>query len=344
MDIPGLNHTLRSLDRLHALDLLLRARALWPRRSMVVLTYHRILQPGTDLDEGVVSASAEEFDQHLALIKRHSNVVSVETLCRALDHGVALPDNAVMITFDDGYLDNHDTALPLLLRHGLTAVFFVTTGYIGTGQLPWWDRVSYIVKRTQVPVLRLRYPAPLQLDLRTGVKLYQSRRMLLRTVKQVYRLDYGRFFRELEEAAEVHVDQDRLADGLFMDWPQVRALHQAGMDVGAHSHTHKVLQTMSLHDAEEDLRCSRRIMQEQLGQAPRAIAYPVGFPVSVGLREIIRHVGFEVGFVFTRGVIPTHRLAARGPGGADRYNLPRMSVEAGHGPWFKAALLAPSLL
>ncbi len=51
-----------------------------------------------------------------------------------------------MVTFDDGYRDNYDLAFPVLKRHGVPGVFFITTGFLDQRRVAWWDDISWMVK------------------------------------------------------------------------------------------------------------------------------------------------------------------------------------------------------
>lgn len=334
-----------SLERLRLLDVLLRGRAHLPRQSLVVLNYHRVQDQDTGLDDGVVSATAAGFYEQVLLVARHARAVTIDDIGAALRGERALPKNAVLLTFDDGYRDNHDVALPILQKLGVPATFFVTTGYVGQRCLPWWDRIGYVLRRSTAPELHLRYPTEQRLSM-SGAARAQTQRVLLRLIKQSFGLDFARFFAELEQAAGVTVDEAALTDGLFMSWDEVRALHRAGMDIGAHTKTHRVLQTIPLEEARDEIAGSRQEIAAQLGFAPRAIAYPVGHPLSQesGLRGLVAEAGFEIGFTFVKGLID---LGPRGRGAIDPLNLPRLSVDREDriaSARFKAALGAPQLL
>lgn len=332
--------TLVTLERARLLRLLLRGRKWLPRHSLVVLNYHRILDEPTEFDQGVISATPAEFEEQVRLVAQAATVLSMAELCRILDGELRMPDNAVMITFDDGYSDNYHRALPILLRHGVCATFFVTTAYLDGHRLAWWDRVSYVLNHARGERLSVSYPAMVDLRLKTERDRYYARRTLLRLIKQARGLSHERFFAELERAAGVDVDETSLAPGLFMTWEEVRKLGAAGMDIGSHTHSHRVLQTLDGAEVKEELELSHRLIRERLGTTPQAIAYPVGFPLSAdsGLREMVRRAGYQVGFTFLPGIIHPQQVI-------DRLNLPRMSVDRFDecaGARFKAALLAPS--
>ena len=67
----------------------------------------------------------------------------------------AVPRNALVVTLDDGYRDNLTHAAPVLSRYGLPATVFLATGFIGTGDVPWFDRVALAFKTART---RLRAP------------------------------------------------------------------------------------------------------------------------------------------------------------------------------------------
>src|SRR4051794_37737322 len=110
---------------------LLMVRKLAASPWITVLSYHRAAKLGaqTEYDDGVVDVSPEQFERHLVFLKRWCNVVDNDQML-AFARGKKLPRNPVQITFDDGYLDNHEVVLPLLQRHGLQATFFITTSYV----------------------------------------------------------------------------------------------------------------------------------------------------------------------------------------------------------------------
>jgi peptidoglycan/xylan/chitin deacetylase (PgdA/CDA1 family) len=92
-------------------------------RRVVVLCYHSI-HPS----KAFASATPEQFDEHLGWLRRHTDLVAFEQVVAAARGGPGRP--AVAITFDDGYADNHQYALPVLRRHGVTADFFLTVGLL----------------------------------------------------------------------------------------------------------------------------------------------------------------------------------------------------------------------
>ncbi len=99
--------------------------------TITVLLYHRV----SDAFRDSVTIGVEQFDRQLEFLKNNYQVRSLRSLV-ANGMSTDIDRNIVCITFDDGYLDNYTNAAPLLLKHGLPATFFVSTGKI-SNQTPF---------------------------------------------------------------------------------------------------------------------------------------------------------------------------------------------------------------
>ena len=312
----------RVLHRTGAFEIALRARARVRAPLLTILTYHHVHAPDPEypFDPDVADATPEQFRRHLHLLARHFTVIGVEELCRGLDGG-RLPPNPALITFDDGYRSCHDVALPLLRQAGLCAVFFVATSFLSERRLYWWERVAYVVRRARAERVRLTYPEPREIDLRAP----GAAGTLVRTVKNTVGLDVERYLEELTAAAGVAWDravERRLADDLIMTWDQVRALRDAGMDIESHTRRHRVLQTLGAADLADELAGARADLEREVGRTSRAIAYPVGRPIShlSALRDAVAAAGYRVGFTNGTG-------ASLVRGGLDRFDVRRIALD-----------------
>ena len=109
-------------------------------REANVLLYHRVARAA--VDPWGLAVSPERFAEQLDLMCRRMYPMSLGAFASARVAG-ALPRNAIAVTFDDGYVDNLHTALPLLSRYGVPATVFLATGYLG--RTFWWDEVQRLV-------------------------------------------------------------------------------------------------------------------------------------------------------------------------------------------------------
>jgi peptidoglycan/xylan/chitin deacetylase (PgdA/CDA1 family) len=295
------------------------------RDSLVVLNYHRIGNAEDDLfDPGVFEATAEQLDDQISYLKRHVSLVTLDEAV-AFVHGDGNGNTRrcrVLITFDDGYLDNYTTAFPILRSHGVQGVFFLVTSFVGSGHVPWWDHIAYLVKTAQNRRFTLRYPDTLAVDL-DGDGVTASLRAVLRLYKKPQNSDPTRFIRELAEAAQGAELPGTLRR--FLNWDEAGEMIQGGMAIGSHTHSHDVLSQLDPDRQYEELARSRAILQEKLGTGVEALAYPVGARSSftAETQQAARTAGYRAAFSYHGGT--------NLPGKTVVYNVSRIPM--GDGSW-----------
>jgi peptidoglycan/xylan/chitin deacetylase (PgdA/CDA1 family) len=274
---------------------------------LTTLTYHRVVDDSVWPLDPDVTTPAGAFEQQLAYVTRTFDLVGLDDVLGFL-RGRSLPPSPLLITFDDGYRDNHDVALPLLAKYGARATFFVATAYVDERRLYWWDRIHYALKKSPRATVELRYPHALSVPLgsdpaRRGTAIAR----VLQIVKERYDLDLPRFLDHLDDASGVAVtpnEERALADRHVMTWDHVRALRRAGMDVASHTHTHRVLETLRPAELAMELHMSRALLEDVLGESVQAISYPVGRADTVPepVRRAVRAARYEAAFSNHAGV------------------------------------------
>lgn len=109
------------------------------KSKAVVLMYHRIYSPASDIWD--IAVSPATFEQQLKVLKNKYNVVSLEEMIQGLKKK-SLKNNCIAITFDDGCLDNFTIAKPLLEKYHLPATFFVPSGFVDGQKAFWWNVIE----------------------------------------------------------------------------------------------------------------------------------------------------------------------------------------------------------
>ncbi|MDB4954918.1 MAG: polysaccharide deacetylase [Myxococcales bacterium] len=302
-------------ERIGATELILALRRRAPSPWLPILTFHRVREPDTDsrycFDDGVIDSTPEQFDLQMSIVRRYFNPVGMDDVLR-LAEGGSMPRNPVLITFDDGYRDNHEVAVPILKRHGIKAVFFIATSYIAERRVFWWDRINYLMKTSTKRTIEVSYPFLQVFDVRTPADKTGATKALLRLVKTHNGLDLDRLLDGLAKAADVRWDDElekRFANEYLMTWDQVRDLRAAGMDVQSHTRTHRVLQTLDDNQIVHELRGSRDELEQQLDEPVRAISYPIGHTIRDRpfVRRALAAAGYKVGFTNDTGAHPLWR-------------------------------------
>jgi peptidoglycan/xylan/chitin deacetylase (PgdA/CDA1 family) len=288
-----------------------------PRKpGLSILAYHRI---GDSLksryDRGVFTATTADFERQIHFLKSHYRVIGLREWEETVEQGRPPTSFGVMVTFDDGYLDNFRVAYPILKRHGIPATFFLPTAFVGSNLIPWWDSISYMVRESRTEILHIDYPQAHTFDLSMGREIAIPK--ILRIYCMLENSDTARFMLELQERTGVEIPES--ADHRrFLDWKEAQEMMQNGMEFASHTHTHPVMSKLSLKQQLEQLQVSRNEIRDHLGLEVKSLAYPVGRPdcFSADTRSALRQSGYTTAFSFYGGV---NRSA-----GLDQFNFLRI--------------------
>ena len=194
------------------------------RRWLSILIYHRVLQQPDPLLPGLIDVRG--FDDQIATMARSFNLPLQEAIERLAEG--KLPPRAAAITFDDGYADNCETALPILKKYGVHATFFIAAGYLDGGYM-WNDGIIEAVRRcscNEIVLDELELP-----DLPITSEA-DRKRAIVRLVTRLKYLPAG--FRDdwtRQLLARVGVEPPTQ---LMMTSEQVLQLARAGMGIGGH--------------------------------------------------------------------------------------------------------------
>ncbi len=295
-------------------------------KDLLVVTYHGVLPTDNAADrfgyENTVSAG--EFDGHLRFLKRRFHPLSLADLLSCVRGERELPPRPALVTFDDGYRNNLTHAAPLLAKHGVPAIVFLSTAYIGERRILWPTELVERLLVWPLPTIALpggeaEEPMPSALE---------GRRAL---AKRIVRDAKRRPARESAEYLEFVRSHTRLDPGLaeqdlyaFLTWDEVRTLSRMGVELGAHSVHHSILSRLSPEDLRDELRESKARIEHELGSECFSMAYPNGTSLdySPEVIEAVRRSGYSLAFAVTNDF---HR-----PGG-DPFAVGRMVVP-GHLP------------
>lgn len=280
----------------------------WPHRRLSILMYHRIVARPDPLQPAI--PDVHRFDRHMRWLRRWFHVLPLSEAARRLRDGT-LPARAACLTFDDGYADNVELALPILRQHGLSACFFIATGYLDGGRM-WNDAVIEHVRAASGPLLDLRH---LGLPCHP---VHDWRHKIAALDQLLLRLKYLPFAQRQAIADQLAPPR---APGLMMSLGQLRQLHHAGMELGAHTVRHPILAVLPEAAAREEIGGGKAALEQWIDSPVHCFAYPNGKPgqdYGGGHVRMVAELGFQV-------AVSTRAAAARQS--SDPLQLPRFT------PW-----------
>lgn len=212
------------------------------------------------------------------------------------------------LTFDDGYRDFVDYALPVLRRHRAPAALFVASAFAdATGDL-WWLTLEEVLRRA----------TSLEVDLGQGPERFDTldspakARAWDCVMKRLKAMPEDRMRAIIAGlAAEYGIDGRRLVAAECLSWDDlVPVARDPLVTIGAHTVNHYMLAKWPAEVVTQELERSRRDIREKLGMLPRHVAFPVGDPGAAGRREfeIARLLGFTTAWTTRAGhLFSAHR-------------------------------------
>ncbi|MFA5516564.1 MAG: polysaccharide deacetylase family protein [Desulfuromonadales bacterium] len=239
-------------------------------RPVVVLVYHRVVELAEDPE--AIAVSPGNFRRQMEYLKRHFPVLRLE------EDWDKIAEPSVVVTFDDGYADNAQTALPVLEEVRAPATFFVSTGLIGADQVFWWHRLEALLLGegefpSRFELQDRRFDRAWQTTTREQRKiLYASLAMLMR------RLDPARQ-RDWLEQLEQWAGPGAAPTGLhrLMTREEVRVLAESPWaTIGAHTVSHSALSALTAAQQREEIFTSKATLERIIGKEITTFSYPFG--------------------------------------------------------------------
>jgi peptidoglycan/xylan/chitin deacetylase (PgdA/CDA1 family) len=260
----------------------------WARRdTTIVLTYHRVLEkwePALDCSQPGMVVTVPTFERQLSFLTRHFDIVPLGALLDGVVPGQSRRPRCV-VTFDDGWRDNYDLALPILHERRLPATIFLTTDLIGTDRAFWHTELIHVLLHGELSrflgavTSLVAFPAVVQ--------------DALRRCAGAGRVARAAAVDSLIEAIKAACDEPMIlslvdtlirAAGLvrplfpgrrfFLDWTQVREMAAGGFEIGSHGCSHRIMTRLSPADASEELVRSKAEIERRVGCRVAHFAFP----------------------------------------------------------------------
>ena len=285
------------------------------KARLSILIFHRVMPRKDDMSPS--EPDVARFEQILSWVGQWFRVLPLQHGVRLLREG-ELPPRAMAITFDDGYADNHDVALPLLQKHGMSATFFIASGFLNGGRM-WNDTIIEAMRFTPLREMDLRGIGDSPLGCLPIQSIEQRRAAamhLIRTVKHLRPEARLRAVEVIADRAECALPTD-----LMLSTAKLKSLRSAGMDIGAHTVSHPILASLDTTAARREIEAGRSELEAMLGERIAIFAYPNGKPQQdytprcVGL---VKELGFEAAVTTAPGAMSI---------GTDPWQIPRFT------PW-----------
>lgn len=290
-----------------------------------ILYYHSVCDFQKDpLRVPDLAISIDNFEKQMEFIKEEFNVLPLDVIVDRFKKGKATY-REMAITFDDGYLDNYTHAYPILKKYGLPATIFITTGYIGSNRLFWWDKLALTLKAARDKKINWQtLPSSLFTDELKGLLSKAATQGTSLTSLTNYLKSIGAKSREevIGYLDKNIPNKDSLSPPprLFLSWEEINEMRDNGVSFGSHTNTHPVLTEIPAERAREEIIVSKQILEESIGRKVSAFAYPDGC-LNDEVKKIVEDAGYGYALQTGRYLNVYDN---------DRFAIPRKKIKEGH--------------
>lgn len=286
------------------------------KNKVLVLYYHRINSLNTDTN--LLAVSPSRFRQHMKYIKRNYVIPRFEENWNLLD------GNGVVITFDDGYLDIYENALPILEELEIPATVFVTTGTMDQKRELWWDELEYLLltgdnlpQKFHLQDERFEYTWPLT-TYEMRLNCYYSIHFLMKNCIGIEKRN--RWFDQLwewrQESPAARKTHLTLNDSACIELAKSKLI-----TIGAHTISHPALAKLPVKEQEREIKTSVEYLSNLLGRKTDTFSYPFG-AVKIDYNQdtiaACKEAGIRKAAATTKGLWTKQ---------TDNYEIPRICIQ-----------------
>lgn len=272
--------------------------------GFAALLYHRISakEPKNELIPSLINGSSGDFEEELKYLIKNFNVISMGEALNRLEHEGMLPENSLILTFDDGYQDNYTNAFPILKRYGIPATVFLTADSVGDNpEIIWTDRIAWAVGMASGPGITVKGLGKVRLG--SGEQRKRAAIRIIEYIKIAKDMDRGGLIDSIMDGLSVREGAQNLK-GLYLSASQIKEMSMSVITFGSHGCTHKILSGLTIDEISEEALKSKRKIESITGKKADCFAYPNGTKKDFNGQAavILRENGYRAAFTTIPGV------------------------------------------
>ena len=253
-------------------------KALKPR--LTILLYHGVT---AHRSVGVENYSGKhigksEFESQMSFLRERNLAVSLTEVLNRYEQGKFFDRDQVAVTFDDGFRNNATVAAPILERHGIPAIFYVSTGMIGSSRMFWVDQIEDLINRSEKSEICVLLGDKRKLfSLSTNHKKVFAIEEIKSFCKRASDSDKNQVIAALALETGVSPSIASSPNSATMSWNDVRALDRSPLFlIGGHSIYHRILSRLPEDEMHREIDGSLQTLERELAHPVIHYAYPEG--------------------------------------------------------------------
>lgn len=296
-----------------------------PVSHCLAVMYHYVRDRDAPPDDQIRGLAERDFTQQIDDVGATFEPIDWPMWLEHQTTGRPIPERSLLLTFDDGLSDHVDVVAPLLEKHGMRGLFFVSGRPIEEQRMTAAHRIHLLLcrlgndgfehcVRTWLAEHDPDNDWPAAVDKDAAHRVYHYEPEVRAVIKYLLNVTLPIHLRDQMTAelfAEHVGDEPEWARRWYGTWDQWAALQEAGHTIGGHGYRHERYLRLSQTEQAGDMKHIATLLADRLGPRPRPFSYPFG-SYDAHTIEACAHAGFRNAFTTLEGLnqasTPAHEL------------------------------------
>lgn len=264
------------------------------KQKLKIVMYHYIRDLQNSRYPQIKGLEYSLFKEQILFLKENYHVIRMEDLLNKYKQNIDLPDNALLLTFDDGYIDHYTYVMPVLLECGLQGSFFIPGKIFSEHVLLDVNKIHFILASQNEFVLiqdlnaQLNYYRGVEFPIPSNRELWEQYAVANRFdtketifVKRILQTGLPERLRQIISSNLFHkymngIKEDIFARELYVNYDQIKCMHRCGMYIGPHGYDHYWLGKLPVEDMKSDILKGLASLEELIDKKAWVMNYPYG--------------------------------------------------------------------
>lgn len=286
--------------------------------NLSIVMYHYVRDLKKSRYPKIKGLDLNLFRQQIEFLKQNFNIISIENVIDSIDRNIKLPDNSIVLSFDDGYIDHYVNVFPILMENRIEGFFSMPAKILNEKKLLDVNKIHFILASSSISKLimsifkKLNYYRGSEFNIPSNDELYKSLAVANRFdnkdvifLKRLLQVELPERLRGIitnELFKEyISLNEETFVNELYMSYDQVKFMKKMGMNFGIHGYDHYWLEKLPKKDMKNDIKKALDFFKDIVNHKNWVMCYPYG-SYNNDVIQYIRENGCKLGLTTNVGV------------------------------------------
>ncbi|MDC1054107.1 polysaccharide deacetylase family protein [Alphaproteobacteria bacterium] len=247
--------------------------------NLTILLYHGVYN---NKPRGITNYSGkhikiDKFKKQMMIVKKNYSVLSMEDVVTIKRNKKKWPERSVVISFDDGFKNNHKYAYKVLDQLQIPAIFYVCAGMIGGNEMFWVDKIEDCINRSKKKNISLKLDKNYIFQINSNFQKIKTINTIKSYCKKIEIEEKDKIIDNLIYESKISPNSNIDENYKLMNWQELKEINNNKLfTIGGHSLYHDIMTSQPLNKTEEDIKLTLNLLKYNLNSTIKHYSYPEG--------------------------------------------------------------------